>query len=66
MSQKRQEAYDKKRVKKAAKRSKIATDRESPQREEIVDFGPTWYPPDTPLRINDDESNATAHMLTQF
>lgn len=65
MSQKQREAYDKKRAKKAAKRSKIATDRESPYREEIILVGPTWFPPDTPLRIDSDESSATAHTLTQ-
>ncbi len=65
MSRKQREAYDKKRAKKAAKRSKIATDRELPYREEIILVGPTWFPPDTPLRIDSDESSATAHTLTQ-
>lgn len=54
MSRKQREAYDKKRVKKAAKRSEITTDNESTQQEDIIFLGPTWFPPGTPLRVNED------------
>lgn len=52
MSQKQREAYDKKRVKKAAKRSKTTIDGALPCWDGIIDPGPTWYPPGTPLRID--------------
>ena len=51
MSRKQREAYDKKRLKKAAKRSKPAIDDALPHWDGIIDPGPTWYPPGTPLRI---------------
>ena len=51
MSQKQREAYDKKRAKKAAKRSKITTDNEPTHQEDIILLGPTWFPPGTPLKI---------------
>ena len=54
MSRKQREAYDKKRVKKAAKRSEITTDNEPIHQEEIILLGPTWFPPGTPLRVNED------------
>ena len=53
MSQKQREAYDKKRAKKAAKRSKITSDNEPTQQEDIILFGPTWFPPGTPLKIDE-------------
>lgn len=54
MSRKRREAYDKKRAKKAAKRSKTTIDGAPSYWEGIIDPGPTWYPPGTPLRIDDE------------
>jgi FtsZ-interacting cell division protein YlmF len=54
MSQKQREAYDKKRAKKAAKRSKITTDDKPMHQEEIILLGPTWFPPGTPLKIDDE------------
>lgn len=54
MSQKQREAYDKKRAKKAAKRSKITTGNEPTHQEEIILLGPTWFPPGTPLKIDDE------------
>ena len=53
MSQKQREAYDKKRAKKAAKRSKIAIDNEPTYQEDIILLGPTWFPPGTPLKIEE-------------
>ena len=53
LSQKQREAYDKKRAKKAAKRSKNATDSKTTHREEIILLGPTWFPPGTPLKIEE-------------
>lgn len=54
MSQKQREAYDKKQAKKAAKRSKITTDNEPTHQEDIILLGPTWFPPGTPLRVDED------------
>ena len=54
MSQKQREAYDKKRAKKAAKRSKITTINEPTQQEDIILLGPTWFPPGTPLWVDGD------------
>lgn len=54
MSQKQREAYDKKRAKKAAKRSKITTNSEPTHQEDIILLGPTWFPPGTPLRVDED------------
>lgn len=54
MSQKQREAYDKKQAKKAAKRNKVATGSEPLHWVEIIDFGPTWFPPGTPLKIDDE------------
>ena len=54
MSQKQREAYDKKRVKKAAKRSKVTTDNEPTRQEEIILLGPTWFPPGTPLKVDEE------------
>lgn len=53
LSQKQREAYDKKRAKKEAKRSKIITGSKPKRREEIILAGPTWFPPGTPLRIEE-------------
>ena len=54
MSQKQREAYDKKRAKKAAKRSKTTTDNKPTHQEEIILLGPTWFPPGTSLKIDDE------------
>lgn len=54
LSRKQREAYDKKRAKKAAKRSKITTGSKPRRREEIILAGPTWFPPGTPLRIDEE------------
>lgn len=54
MSHKQREAYDKKLAKKAAKRSKITTFNEPTHQEEVVLLGPTWFPPGTPLRVDED------------
>lgn len=51
MSRKQREAYDKKRTKKAAKRSKATIDATPSFWEGIIDPGPTWYPPGTPLKL---------------
>ena len=53
MSHKQREAYDKKRSKKAAKRSKVTTDNKPIHQEEIILLGPTWFPPGTPLKIDE-------------
>ena len=53
MSRKQREAYDKKRAKKAAKRSKATIDATPSFWEGIIDPGPTWYPPGMPLKIED-------------
>ena len=53
LSRKQREAYDKKRAKKEAKRSKIITGSKPKRREEIILAGPTWFPPGTPLRIEE-------------
>lgn len=53
MSQKQREAYDKKRLKKAAKRSKNTKDNKPKHQEEIILLGPTWFPPGTPLKVDE-------------
>lgn len=54
MSQKQRDAYDKKRAKKAAKRNKTATVIEPPrEKDEIILVGPTWFPPGTPLKVEE-------------
>ena len=55
LSQKQREAYDKKRAKKQSKRSKATSsiNEPKPQKDEIILFGPTWFPPGTPLRIEE-------------
>lgn len=53
MSRKQREAYEKKRAKKAAKRSKVTINGAPSCWEGIIDPGPTWYPPGTPLKIED-------------
>ena len=53
MSRRQREAYDKKRAKKAAKRSKAAIDGAPSYWEGIIDPGPTWYPPGTPLKLEE-------------
>ena len=56
MSQKQREAYDKKRKKKEAKRNRsnstLINDL-AQEMEEIILLGPTWFPPGTPLRIEE-------------
>ena len=55
MSQKQREAYAKKRAKKQAKRSKAtsAINEPKPKKDEIILFGPTWFPPGTPLKLEE-------------
>lgn len=55
LSQKQREAYDKKRAKKAARRSRMSTNSKSTHREEIILAGSTWFPPGTPLRIDEQD-----------
>ena len=54
MSRKQREAYDIKRAKKTAKRSKTTTDNKPMHQEEIILLGPTWFPAGTPLKIDDE------------
>ena len=53
MTRKQRETYVKKRAKKAAKRSKATIDATPSYWEGIIDPGPTWYPPGTPLKIEE-------------
>ena len=56
MSQKQREAYDKKRKKKEAKRNRSNStliNDPTQQMEEIILLGPTWFPPGTPLKIEE-------------
>lgn len=53
MSRGQKEKQDKQREKKAAKRSKRQQLVE-PRREEIILLGTTWFPPGTPLRIDEE------------
>ena len=54
LSQKQREAYDKKRAKKQAKRTKATSSINEPRqkKDEIILWGPTWFPPGTPLQID--------------
>lgn len=51
-SRKQKEKMDRKREKKAAKRSKRQQSLE-PKKEEMITLGATWFPPGTPLRIDE-------------
>ena len=56
MSQKQREAYEKKRKKKEAKRNKSNStliNDPTQEMEEIILLGPTWFPPGTPLKIDE-------------
>ena len=53
LSRKQREAYDKKRAKKQAKRSKSSSSTNVKyKKDEIILWGPTWFPPGTPLQID--------------
>ena len=53
MSPSQKEKQDKQREKKAAKRSKRQLLVE-PKKDEIIVLGATWFPPGTPLRIDEE------------
>ena len=54
LNPKQREAYDKKRAKKQAKRGKSSSSTNVKyKKDEIILWGPTWFPPGTPLRIEE-------------
>ena len=71
MSRGQKEKQDKQREKKVAKRNRRQQSVE-PKREEIIVVGATWFPPGTPLRIDeewntiDSPANAFDYILTRF
>ena len=52
LTESKKEKQDKQREKKAAKRSKRQQSLE-PKKEEMFTLGATWFPPGTPLRIDE-------------